>query len=245
MAVLFIAERLRRWHAVPPGRARIGIANVALGAVGAVGVRLLLPWAGVAAALTAESRGIGLAQVFDWPLWLAAVVGFLGLDLAIYAQHRASHAVPLLWRLHRVHHTETHLDFTSALRFHPVEIVLSACWRWLVIVALGAPAVAVLVFETVLNGTALFNHSNLQLPARFDCALRLGVVTPAMHRVHHSILHAEQQHNFGFNLPWWDWLFGSYLKQSAQGCDVPRIGVGGHPLSSRRPFLAMLRDPII
>ncbi len=174
VATLFAAERLRRWHAVPPDRARIGIANVALGAMGAVGVRLLLPWAGVAAAVTADTKGIGLAYLFDWPLWLAAVVGFLGLDLAIYAQHRASHAVPLLWRLHRVHHTETHLDFTSALRFHPVEIVLSAGWRWLVILALGAPAVAVLVFETVLNGTALFNHSNLQLPAWLDRASQAG-----------------------------------------------------------------------
>ncbi|MBK6598182.1 MAG: sterol desaturase family protein [Proteobacteria bacterium] len=240
---LWFAERQLAWHRVPAMRAPVRVANVILGAVGAVGVRLLLPWAGVAAAVTAATHNVGLAHWFGWSPWLAGVVAFFVLDLAIYAQHRATHAVPLLWRLHRVHHTETHLDLTSALRFHPLEIVGSAAWRWVVILALGAPAASVIVFESVLSATALFNHSNLKLPDALDRVLRRVVVTPAMHRVHHSTAASEQRHNFGFNVPWWDWFFGSYQRESSQGPEVPRIGVTGRPVASQNITLSLLAEP--
>ncbi|MCB1624032.1 MAG: sterol desaturase family protein [Pseudomonadales bacterium] len=243
--MLFLGERVFRWHRVPTGRTSIRIANFGLGAVGALAVRLLLPWAGVAAALAAEQRSWGVLHSLGYSGLAAGMVGFLALDLAIYWQHRVTHSIPLLWRLHRVHHTEEHLDFTSALRFHPVEIVLSAAWRWLVIVALGIPALAVFVFETVLNTAALFNHANLRLPVRLDRTLRLVLVTPAVHRVHHSIEGSEQHRNFGFNLPWWDWLFASYSRESRQGPDVAQIGVIDRPAPHERPFRRLFIDPFI
>jgi sterol desaturase/sphingolipid hydroxylase (fatty acid hydroxylase superfamily) len=147
------------------------------------------------------------------------------LDLVIYLQHVLFHAVPALWRLHRMHHADLDFDVTTGLRFHPIEIVLSMGIKLAVVAVLGPPAAAVLVFEVILNGTAMFNHSNIRIPLGLDRILRWVVVTPDMHRVHHSVVPQETNSNFGFNLPWWDRLFGTYRAQPAEGHDGMTIGI--------------------
>ncbi len=188
-------------------------------------VRLTFPIVAVGLALVAQERGWGLFNVFDVPFWLAFVVSVLALDLAIYLQHVMFHAVPALWRLHRMHHADLEFDVTTGLRFHPVEILLSMGIKLAVVAALGPPAVAVLVFEVLLNATAMFNHSNIRIPVAIDRLLRLIVVTPDMHRVHHSIHPSETNSNFGFNLPWWDRLMGTYRPQPREGHETMTIGV--------------------
>lgn len=188
-------------------------------------VRLTFPIVAVGLALVAQERGWGLFNVFDVPFWLAFFVSVLALDLAIYLQHVMFHAVPALWRLHRMHHADLEFDVTTGLRFHPVEILLSMCIKLAVVAALGPPAVAVLVFEVLLNATAMFNHSNIRIPAVIDRVLRLIVVTPDMHRVHHSIHPSETNSNFGFNLPWWDRLLGTYRPQPREGHETMTIGI--------------------
>ena len=155
----------------------------------------------------------------------AVPVGVVLLDLAIYLQHVLFHAVPALWRLHRMHHADLEFDVTTGVRFHPIEILLSMGIKLGVVAALGAPAVAVLVFEVLLNATSMFNHGNVRMPARLDRVLRWIVVTPDMHRVHHSIAARETNSNFGFNLPWWDRLFGTYRAQPAAGHEAMTIGI--------------------
>ncbi|MCR5857400.1 sterol desaturase family protein [Mesorhizobium sp. J428] len=188
-------------------------------------VRLTFPIVAVGLALLAQERGWGLFNIFDAPGWLAFIVSVLALDLAIYLQHVMFHAVPALWRLHRMHHADLEFDVTTGLRFHPVEILLSMGIKLAVVAALGPPAVAVLVFEVLLNATAMFNHSNIRIPAAIDRVLRLIVVTPDMHRVHHSIHPSETNSNFGFNLPWWDRLLGTYRPQPRDGHETMTIGI--------------------
>jgi sterol desaturase/sphingolipid hydroxylase (fatty acid hydroxylase superfamily) len=153
------------------------------------------------------------------------IVSMLLLDLAIYLQHVMFHAVPGLWRLHRMHHADLDFDATTGLRFHPVEILISMGIKLAVVAALGPPAIAVLLFEVILNGTALFNHANIDLPRPIDRWLRWIVVTPDMHRVHHSVDLRETNSNYGFNLPWWDWLLGTYVAQPARGHEGMKIGI--------------------
>jgi len=205
--------------------------NLALAVLNTVLVRLLFPSAAVGTALLAEARGWGLLPWLGVPAWLAPLAAVVALDFAIYLQHRVFHAVPLLWRVHRVHHADLDLDVTSGARFHPIEILLSMAIKLALVVALGAPAVAVLLFEVLLNATAMFNHANARLPAGLDRALRLVVVTPDMHRVHHSVRREEADSNFGFNLPWWDRLLGTYRAEPAGGHRGMTLG------------LAALRDP--
>ncbi|MBH1974618.1 MAG: sterol desaturase family protein [Rhodobacteraceae bacterium] len=199
--------------------------NLALVVVDTIILRLTFPILAVGLALMAEARGWGLFNVLDLPLWLAVLLPILLLDLAIYLQHVLFHAVPSLWRLHRMHHADLEFDVTTGLRFHPVEIVLSMVIKLAVVAALGAPAMAVLLFEVLLNATALFNHANIRLPAALDRVLRWVVVTPDMHRVHHSVIPAETNSNFGFNLPWWDRLLGTYRAQPKAGHDGMTIGI--------------------
>jgi sterol desaturase/sphingolipid hydroxylase (fatty acid hydroxylase superfamily) len=187
-------------------------------------IRLMVPLAPVAAALIAEARGWGLLNLIEVPAWFAFLIGFVGLDLLIYAQHWAMHHVPLLWRLHRMHHSDGTLDATTGLRFHPFELVLSLGLKVFAVLALGAPAAAVLVFEVVLNATSMFTHANVRLPPRLEPWLRRLVVTPEMHRVHHSIVRAETDSNFGFNLACWDRLFGTYRPAPTAG-DAFEIGI--------------------
>lgn len=188
-------------------------------------VRLTFPIVAVGLAVVAEQRGWGLFNILDAPAWIAFVVSVLALDLAIYLQHVMFHAVPALWRLHRMHHADLEFDVTTGLRFHPVEILLSMGIKLAVVAALGPPAVAVLVFEVLLNATAMFNHSNIAIPRAIDRVLRMIVVTPDMHRVHHSIHPSETNSNFGFNLPWWDRLLGTYRPQPREGHEAMTIGI--------------------
>lgn len=188
-------------------------------------VRLTFPIVAVGLALLAAERGWGLFNIFQAPAWLAITVSVVALDLAIYLQHVMFHAVPALWRLHRMHHADLEIDVTTGLRFHPVEILLSMGIKLAVVAVLGPPAVAVLIFEVLLNATAMFNHSNVKLPENVDRVLRLLVVTPDMHRVHHSIHPAETNSNFGFNLPWWDRLLGTYTAQPRDGHEGMTIGI--------------------
>lgn len=210
--------RLPRWGA-----------NLGLVTVDVAVVRFLLPAGLVGAALWVEERGWGLLSLLDLHPVLAAVIAVLVLDLAIYLQHVLFHKVPLLWRFHRVHHADHDVDVTTGLRFHPVEIVLSLALKLALIAALGVPAEAALVFEVLLNGTSLFNHGNVALPAGVDRALRWLVVTPGMHHIHHSVERLEHDSNFGFNLTWWDRMLGTYRDRAAAGPEGLRLGLAEFP----------------
>jgi sterol desaturase/sphingolipid hydroxylase (fatty acid hydroxylase superfamily) len=191
--------------------------NLALVVLNTVLVRLIFPLGVVGIALFAESSGWGLFQYVDVPNWVAVVGSIILLDLVIYLQHVMFHAVPALWRLHMVHHADLDIDVTTGLRFHTIEILISLGIKISAVLLIGAPAVAVVIFEVILNATSMFNHSNVQLTGWLDRILRLFVVTPEMHRVHHSIVSRETNSNFGFNLPWWDFLLGTYRAQPAAG----------------------------
>ncbi|WP_372972880.1 sterol desaturase family protein [Marinobacter sp.] len=206
--------RLTRWPA-----------NLMIVVLDTLAVRVLFPVAAVGAALMASENGWGLLNLLALPGWLSVMLAVLVLDAAIYFQHRVFHAVPWLWRLHRMHHADLEFDVTTALRFHPVEIVLSMVIKMVVVVLLGAPVLAVVIFEVLLNATAMFNHGNVRLPLWLDRWLRLIVVTPDMHRVHHSVIRRETDSNFGFNLPWWDRLFGTYRDQPEKGHLDMTIGI--------------------
>ena len=206
--------RLLRWSS-----------NLGIVVIDTLLVRLTFPIVAVGLALLAQERGWGLFNILDVPVWVAFIVSVLALDLAIYLQHVMFHAVPALWRLHRMHHADLEFDVTTGLRFHPVEILLSMGIKLAVVAALGPPAVAVLVFEVLLNATAMFNHSNIRIPPAADRLLRLIVVTPDMHRVHHSIHPSETNSNFGFNMPWWDRLLGTYRAQPREGHEAMTIGI--------------------
>jgi sterol desaturase/sphingolipid hydroxylase (fatty acid hydroxylase superfamily) len=188
-------------------------------------LRLIVPILAVDFALVAAERGWGLFNVLAAPAWLAVPASILALDFAIYFQHVLFHAVPALWRLHRMHHADLDFDVTTGVRFHPLEILLSMGIKLGVVAALGPPAVAVLVFEVLLNATSLFNHGNARMPLALDRVLRWFVVTPDMHRVHHSIHPRETNSNFGFNLPWWDRLLGTYRAQPRDGHAAMTIGI--------------------
>jgi len=207
------------------GRARRWPSNLGIVALNSAIVRLLFPAAAVGMALLAEAGGWGFFPALAAPSWLAIAASVILLDLAIYLQHVLFHAVPVLWRLHRMHHADLEFDVTTGLRFHPIEILLSLAIKLGVVAALGPPAVAVLVFEVLLNATAMFNHGNVRLAAGLDRVLRWIVVTPEMHRVHHSVVPRETNSNFGFNLPWWDRLFGTYRSRPAAGHGGMTIGI--------------------
>jgi sterol desaturase/sphingolipid hydroxylase (fatty acid hydroxylase superfamily) len=188
-------------------------------------VRILFPTTAVGLAMLAEARGFGFFNILALPTWVGVVASVVILDLAIYLQHVLFHAVPALWRLHRMHHADLEFDVSTGLRFHPIEILLSMVIKFTVVATLGAPAVAVLIFEVLLNATSMFNHGNVRIATGLDRMLRWIVVTPDMHRVHHSILSRETNSNFGFNLPWWDRLFGTYRAQPTAGHDGMTIGI--------------------
>ena len=199
--------------------------NLSLVVLNIVMARLLVPITAVGAAVIAQTREWGLLHQVDWPSWVEVVIAVLAFDLAIYLQHVMFHAIPALWRLHMIHHADLDFDVTTGLRFHTVEILISAFIKLAVIVVLGPSAVAVVSFEVLLNATAMFNHSNVRMTAWQDRLLRWIVVTPDMHRVHHSVIQRETNSNFGFNLPWWDVLLGTYRSQPADGHEQMTIGL--------------------
>ena len=199
--------------------------NIGIVVLDTVLVRLVFPTTAVGLALVAEGRGWGLFRALDLPAWASVPLAVVALDFAIYLQHVLFHAVPALWRLHRMHHADLEIDVTTGARFHPIEILLSMGIKLGIVAVLGTPAVAVLAFEMLLNATSMFNHSNVRMPIWLDRVLRWIVVTPDMHRVHHSIVARETNSNFGFNLPWWDRLFGTYRDQPAAGHETMTIGI--------------------
>lgn len=207
------------------GRGRRWPGNLGLAALDAAAVRLLFPAAAVGAAAFAATRGWGVLPALSIGPVASFVVSIVALDLSVYVQHRLFHAVPVLWRLHRVHHADLDLDATSGVRFHVFEAVLSMMAKIAVVLALGAPPLAVLVFEVVLNATSVFTHANVRLPARLERPLRWLVVTPDMHRVHHSVHVDETNSNFGFNIPWWDRLFRTYRAEPRDGQMGMTIGL--------------------
>lgn len=230
-AFLGVLAVMMLWEAWAPRRSlRVGRwarwpSNLGVVALDTVLVRVLAPILPVSLALICASQGWGLLNAYPVPSLPAIVIGIIALDLAIYLQHVMFHAVPALWRLHRMHHADLDFDVTTGVRFHPIEILLSIAIKLGVVAALGPPALAVAIFEVLLNATSMFNHGNVMLPASLDRVLRRFVVTPDMHRVHHSILPHETNSNFGFNLPWWDRLFGTYRAQPKAGHPDMMIGL--------------------
>ena len=224
-AIMAVWEILAPRRGLSVGRLPRWPNNIGIVVVDSLVVRILVPTAAVGAALYAAGQGIGLFHLLDLRLSVAALLGFLILDLVIYAQHFVFHHVPLLWRLHRMHHADLDIDVSTGLRFHPIEILISLGIKIATVMAFGIPPVAVVVFEIVLNATSMFNHSNVSMPNWLDRLVRLIVVTPDMHRVHHSIVRAETDSNFGFNLPWWDRLFGTYRREPQAGHDMMTIGL--------------------
>ncbi|MEO0822140.1 MAG: sterol desaturase family protein [Pseudomonadota bacterium] len=212
-----VVPRLGRWAT-----------NWSVSVIDSVMVKLIFGAAAAGAAMDAAATGTGLFNMLGWPSWLAGILCFVLLDFAIWLQHLASHKIPVLWRLHRVHHSDRDFDVTTAIRFHPIEIAFSMVLKIGLVYALGAPLWSVILFEIVLNGAAMFNHANLRLPRRLDAALRLAVVTPDMHRVHHSIDRREHDANYGFNFSVWDRLFGTYVDQPAGGHEGMTIGLPEH-----------------
>jgi sterol desaturase/sphingolipid hydroxylase (fatty acid hydroxylase superfamily) len=223
--VMLVWELVRPRRVLTVSRRDRWPANLVLLAINSLLLRLLFPAAAVGLAYSTAALQWGLFNRVDLPYWLEVAAAVLLLDLGIYGQHLAMHRVPLLWRLHRVHHADLDIDLTTGSRFHSIEILLSMLFKWLLILLLGPALFAVLVFELLLNGMALFNHANVSLPAGADRVLRALLVTPDMHRVHHSILRRETDSNYGFNLSLWDRVFKTYVAQPAQGHDGMTIGI--------------------
>lgn len=226
MAVL---ERLLPKRALRAAVAKRWVTNISITAIASLLVRVMahlsVPIAAVAAALYADTHNIGLLNWTALPIWLESLVAIIVLDFALWLQHLISHKWPPLWRLHQMHHADLDIDVTTAIRFHPIEIALSMLWKIVWVLALGASAMAVVLFEVLLNGCAMFNHANLALPSWLDRILRTVIVTPDMHRVHHSIIRREHDSNYGFNLSIWDRLFRTYCAQPEGGHQDMVIGL--------------------
>ena len=237
------------WEALAPRRPRAAPrmlrwpGNIGVTILGALVLRVAFPLTAVAWAVEMSTRGIGLLNAVDLPAWVALPLAILLLDLAIWAQHVAFHRVPAFWRLHRMHHADTDLDVTSGARFHPVEMLLSMAIKFAVIAVLGAPALAVLAFEALLNACSMFNHSNVAVPPRLEAALRLVLVTPDVHRVHHSVRREETDSNFGFCLPWWDRLLGTWRAAPADGQAGMTIGLAEFRAPGEARLDRMLTQP--
>ncbi|CAI4029666.1 Sterol desaturase family protein [Nitrospira tepida] len=224
-------------------KARRWVANLSIVVIDAAAVRLLFTAGAVGASMLAAERHWGVLNHLSWPNWLELVLAVVALDLVLYLQHVMFHAVPLLWRVHMMHHADLDCDVTTGLRFHPVEVVLSMLIKVSAIAVLGPSPQAVLSFEVLLNATAMFNHSNVRLPATMDRCLRWIVVTPDMHRIHHSILPRETNTNFGFNLPWWDRLLGTYRLQPNDGHERMTLGLTQFRDPARLTLTGMLLLP--
>jgi len=244
-----VLTAMAAWELVAPrrkpklGRKTRWPGNLGIVVLDTLFVRLIFPVGAVAVALAAEERGWGLFNAIGVPAWMAVLASVILLDLAIYLQHVLFHAVPALWRLHRVHHADLEFDVTTGVRFHPIEILLSMVIKLGVVTALGVPALAVLIFEVLLNATSMFNHGNVDISHGVDRVLRWVVVTPEMHRVHHSVKARETNSNFGFNLPWWDRLFGTYRDQPEAGHLGMTIGIAQYRDPTEQRLDRMLTQP--
>ena len=244
LTLLGIAERFWPRQRTAPHRAKRWPVNLGLGAINVLCLRLLLPWLAVDAALWAQARRVGLLPLLHLPPAASTAIGFAALDLVIYTQHRLMHRIPTLWRLHRMHHTDLALDVSSGVRFHPLEILLSMGVKIAVVLLLGVTPTVVLVFEIVLSSFSLLTHANLNLPVRLDRWLRLIVVTPDMHRIHHSIFRTEHETNFGFHVSWWDRLFGSYRDTPRSNQFDMTLGLERFRGVADQRLPALLRQPL-
>lgn len=247
LLVLVALERLiprRRLVMAIRSRWTTNLTMVALGMMVGRGLGLIAaPLAAVGAAVLAERNGIGLLHWLAVPPMVAVPIAIVTLDFAIWLQHLVSHKVPLLWRVHRMHHADRDIDVTTALRFHPIEIGLSMLYKVVWVLALGATPLAVVLFEVMLNATAMFNHANINLPRSLDRIVRLLLVTPDMHRVHHSTLQREHDTNFGFSLSIWDRMFATYTPQPQHGHDGMTIGLAPYQSDSPNRLTWCLRLP--
>lgn len=220
-----VSPRLERPEMAGAFKKKRWFTNLSMVILSSILLRIVFPAAAVGTALYADTNGYGLFRILDLPPVIAGLLAFVILDFAVWLEHLLSHKIPILWRIHRMHHSDPGFDTTTALRFHPLEIVLSMAWKALVVIALGPPVIAVLIFEIVLNGAAMFNHANIKLPLHLDRKLRLFIVTPDMHRVHHSTVPRETNSNYGFNFPFWDRIFGTYIDQPGLGHQGMKIGL--------------------
>ena len=245
LGLMALWERLAPRRPLSTPRSPRWRANLAIVAVDNAVLRLALPATVAGFALVAEQRGWGVLNNLALPGWLAFVLGVLVMDWVIWLQHVLFHAVPAFWRLHRMHHSDMDFDVTTGVRFHPVEIVLSTGIKMAAITVFGPAFMAVLVFEILLNATSLFNHGNVRLPARLDRVLRLLVVTPEMHRVHHSDIPRETNSNYGFCFPWWDRAFGTYRAQPERGHLGMTIGLEQFRDPAKLGFLRLLAQPVL
>jgi sterol desaturase/sphingolipid hydroxylase (fatty acid hydroxylase superfamily) len=243
LGILALLEILRPRRRLQYSKGRRWLSNFSISILNAFLVAILIPIAGVTTALIAEENAWGLFNIIQVTPWISLLLYLLIFDLTIYWQHRLFHRFNILWRLHRVHHTDLDYDVSTGIRFHPFSILLSVLIKLCLIIVMGPAAVAVLVSEILLNTTSMFNHSNIKLPPKFDAALRYILVTPDMHRVHHSTLEAEHNTNFGFNFPWWDRLFGSYLAQPSKGHDEMKIGIQAYDEDKAIGLRALLVQP--
>ncbi len=202
--------------------------NLSLSVINTLCLRLLTPWSATMFALLIVDERASVVAMHEWPFWASVIAFVLLFDLTIYMQHRLFHIIGPLWHFHRVHHTDLEYDVTTGMRFHPISIMISMAIKLLLVLLLGPLPVAVLIAEVLLNATSMFNHSNIRLPPRLEKALRYVIVTPDMHRIHHSTLTGEHGANFGFNFPWWDRLFGSYLENPSVSHADMSIGIDGY-----------------
>lgn len=240
--MLFLEWRIPRHPLVDSKPRRLGI-NLSIVGLDILVVRLILGSAAVGTAQFAQIRGWGLLNYLDLPDWIELLGAVVFLDLMVYIQHVLTHMIPLFWRFHVVHHSDLDLDVSSGLRFHPVEIVASAVYKMGLILALGPAPVAVIVFEVILNGMALFSHSNIKLPEGLDNVLRLMIVTPDMHRIHHSVEMRETNSNYGFNLSIWDRMLGTYIHSATRSQPEIVIGVGAYRKPEEVALLNLLLMP--
>lgn len=243
LALMSLAEALFPRRRRSLGRGGRWLANLGLVVIDTIALRLVVPVLAVAMAAIATERGWGFFNIVDLPFWLEAVAAFLILDLAIWAQHVATHKIPILWAFHKIHHADRDLDASSGLRFHPVEIVFSMGFKILLVLALGPAAGVVVLFELVLNAAAIFNHANLRLPQPVDTALRTVIITPDFHRAHHSTIRSETDSNYGFFLSFWDRLFGTYTKEPQGGHVGMTLGLSEYQTKAPASLLWCLVEP--
>jgi sterol desaturase/sphingolipid hydroxylase (fatty acid hydroxylase superfamily) len=239
------------WEVVAPRRPLVTskltrwVSNLGLVSIDSVLIRFIFPMTLMGIAFVARQRGWGLLNQFQLSFWFHLILGVLILDFAIYVQHIMFHAVPLFWRLHMVHHSDMDYDVTTGIRFHPIEIILSMGIKIAVVFLIGSLPLSIPIFEVLLNGTSMFNHGNVRYPQSIDRWLRLLVVTPEMHRVHHSTIRWETNCNFGFNFPWWDRLFGTYRPQPAKGHLEMTIGLDQYKDPKKLTFFWLIALPFI
>jgi sterol desaturase/sphingolipid hydroxylase (fatty acid hydroxylase superfamily) len=231
---ILLKSKFKRW-----------ISNLGMQIIDVVVLLLIFPVFPVGLAVLCEQRGWGLLNYCHIIQPVALIIGVLVLDLVIYLQHRLFHFVPIFWRVHKVHHTDQDIDVTTALRFHPLEIILSLLIKFAAVAAIGAPPLSVLIFEVLLNGASMFNHGNVRIPLSLDRIIRMVLVTPDMHRVHHSVIARETNSNYGFCFSWWDRIFGTYKAQPQEGHEKMKIGLNGYHDDRSLQLSALLTMPFV